>query len=82
MGLSNITHLIMDYAYIGAFAGFVARLLTAPFDFVKIRIQLQSPSDIKYTSISHAFRTITRDEGITAFWKVCNSLSMMIDIVS
>lgn len=50
----------------GAFAGFIARLITAPFDFMKIRIQLQSPE--KSTSLLHTFRTVVKEEGFFALW--------------
>ena len=41
----------------GAFAGACARLVTAPFDVLKIRFQLQFAEKVKYTSLSQAFRT-------------------------
>jgi hypothetical protein len=57
----------------GAFAGAVARLLTAPFDVIKIRFQMQSGSlsnkATKYKSILQAFKTVIFEEGVTALWK-------------
>jgi hypothetical protein len=53
----------------GAFAGAVARLLTAPFDVLKIRFQLQSKDNKKYTSIIQSIQTIMREEGVYSLWK-------------
>ena len=53
-------------AVAGAFAGVVARLLTAPFDLVKIRFQLQNHlkgAVPKYNSILQTFKVIVREEG-------------------
>lgn len=60
----------------GAFAGFVARLLTAPFDVLKIRYQVQSNTDMKYKSLFQSIRTIINEEGFFALWKgyYCYSL--------
>ena len=56
-------------AIAGAFAGAVARLLTAPFDVIKIRYQLQSNVNKKYTSIWQAFTSIVKEEGPLSLWK-------------
>ena len=53
----------------GAFAGACARLVTAPFDVLKIRFQLQFAEKVKYTSLSQAFRTVVKEEGIVGLWK-------------
>lgn len=53
----------------GAFAGAVARLLTAPFDVLKIRYQLQSNVNKKYTSIWQSLQSIVKEEGILSLWK-------------
>jgi solute carrier family 25 thiamine pyrophosphate transporter 19 len=44
-------------------------LLTAPFDVLKIRYQVQSNSNLKYKSLFHAVRTIVNEEGFFALWK-------------
>lgn len=53
----------------GAFAGASARLVTAPFDVLKIRFQLQFAEKVKYTSITQAFSTVIKEEGIFGLWK-------------
>lgn len=53
----------------GAFAGASARLVTAPFDVLKIRFQLQFAEKVKYTSVSQAFQTVIQEEGIIGLWK-------------
>ena len=53
----------------GAFAGASARLVTAPFDVLKIRFQLQFAEKVKYTSVSQAFKTVIQEEGIIGLWK-------------
>lgn len=53
----------------GAFAGASARLITAPFDVLKIRFQLQFAEKVKYTSLSQAFQTVIKEEGIFGLWK-------------
>ena len=52
----------------GAFAGATARLVTAPFDVMKIRYQLQF-SKAKYTSIFDVVSTIIKEEGVIGLWK-------------
>ena len=47
----------------GAFAGAVARLLTAPFDVLKIRFQLQSPTEKKYVNVWQSLKSIVKEEG-------------------
>jgi len=55
----------------GAVAGAVARLLSAPFDVLKIRFQLQFTKDNarKYTSMTQAFSTMMKEEGVLSLWK-------------
>ena len=55
-----------DDAIGGAFAGLVARIITAPFDVIKIRFQLQTDAARKYKSMRHAFRTVIKEEGFSA----------------
>eukprot|EP01041_Mallomonas_annulata_P012465 gene12465-26215_t len=58
-----------DDVIAGAFAGFTARLVTAPLDVLKIRFQLQFGDAKKYTSTMQAFRTIIAEEGLLSLWK-------------
>ena len=58
-----------DDAIAGAAAGATARLLTAPFDVLKIRFQLQGPGEQKYKTMLQSFRTVIREEGVLALWK-------------
>ena len=60
---------VTDDAIAGGSAGLVARMLTAPFDVIKIRFQLQGPGEAKYKSMLQAFRTVIEEEGILALWK-------------
>lgn len=53
----------------GAFAGASARLITAPFDVLKIRFQLQFAQKVKYTSLRQAFTTVIKEEGVIGLWK-------------
>jgi solute carrier family 25 thiamine pyrophosphate transporter 19 len=59
----------LDDLIAGAFAGGVARLLTAPLDVLKIRFQLQSNSGKKYTSIIQSLKSIVSEEGFFSLWK-------------
>lgn len=60
---------VTDDAIAGACAGGIARLLSAPFDVLKIRFQLQGPGEAKYKSIFQAFNTVIKEEGVLALWK-------------
>lgn len=60
---------VSDDAIAGGFAGATARMITAPFDVLKIRFQLQSQLDPKYKKILQSFRRVVADEGIFALWK-------------
>eukprot|EP01038_Epipyxis_sp_PR26KG_P005925 gene5925-8172_t len=62
---SRISHDIVA----GAFSGLVARFFTAPFDLIKIRFQLQTQQNMKYTSMSQAFATMVKEEGLFSLWK-------------
>ena len=61
---------ISDDVIAGAITGVVARIITAPFDVLKIRFQLQKIETgvngidgTKYRSMIQAFSTIIREEG-------------------
>lgn len=58
-----------DDVIAGAFAGAIARLVSAPFDVMKIRFQLQSADNAKYTSMAQGFRSMVKEEGIYSLWK-------------
>jgi Mitochondrial carrier protein len=58
-----------DDVMAGAFAGASARLITAPFDVLKIRFQLQFAQKVKYTSLRQAFTTVIKEEGVIGLWK-------------
>ena len=60
---------MVDDIFAGAFAGCVARMLTAPLDVIKIRFQLQSNADRKYTSVLQSIRSIITEEGFFSLWK-------------
>jgi len=54
----------------GALAGGICRLIVAPLDVIKIRLQIQSESkNAYYRGICHAANRILREEGIGAFWR-------------
>lgn len=54
----------------GAFAGFIARMITAPFDVIKIRQQLAKAGlSSKTTSLLKSFQGIVQEEGWLALWK-------------
>jgi hypothetical protein len=53
----------------GAFAGFIGRTLTAPFDVIKIRYQLLVRNVADTPSMFHAFKNVVKEEGISALWK-------------
>ncbi|KAG7879971.1 hypothetical protein KL905_001464 [Ogataea polymorpha] len=52
----------------GAVSGLVARMVIAPIDVIKIRLQLNGGQD-RYRGIIQTVRTILHNEGIRAFWK-------------
>ena len=56
----------------GATAGVVANSLTHPLDVVRARLTVQDISSggvIKYKGISHAVKTMAREEGFRALFK-------------
>lgn len=55
----------------GALAGMSARMVVAPLDVVKIRLQVQSETRgrYQYPSVFRALRTIVHKEGVSALWK-------------
>lgn len=54
----------------GAIAGMPAAYLTTPFDVVKTRLQAESRrGETQYKNVRHAFSTILREEGFSAFFK-------------
>lgn len=54
----------------GAMAGAPAAFFTTPADVIKTRLQMEAKKgDIKYRGIVHAFGTILKEEGFTAFFK-------------
>lgn len=52
----------------GSLSGLVVRLIVAPIDIVKIRLQLQ-PDSSRYSGLTSTVKTIATNEGIRAFWK-------------
>lgn len=62
---------ISDDALAGAFSGFMGRVITAPFDVVKIRQQLalSSAKPIHTMNVSSTFKKVIEEEGILALWK-------------
>lgn len=51
----------------GLVSGGVARMVTAPLDVVKIRLQLQTTG--YYRGIAHTLVQVVRDEGVRGLWK-------------
>lgn len=60
---------VTDDAVAGASAGAIARMISAPFDVVKIRFQLQSQVNPKYRSVLQSLQTVVKEEGIMSLWK-------------
>lgn len=58
-----------DDAVAGASAGGIARMISAPFDVIKIRFQLQSQQNRKYTSIVQSLQRVVKEEGVLSLWK-------------
>ena len=67
--LSKVLFNVSEDVLAGAFAGLVARALTAPFDVLKIRYQLLCRRVTQTPSMYQAFKTIVQEEGIRALWK-------------
>ncbi|EGV65871.1 mitochondrial carrier, partial [Yamadazyma tenuis ATCC 10573] len=54
----------------GAMAGAPAAFFTTPADVIKTRLQMERKSnEVKYSGITHAFRVILKEEGLSAFFK-------------
>lgn len=54
----------------GAMAGMPAAYLTTPCDVIKTRLQVEArKGDTTYTGLTHAAKTIWREEGFKAFFK-------------
>ena len=58
----------------GMVSGAVSRFVSAPFDLVKIRFQLQTAPIARsggglYASLFQAFRSIYKEEGLRTFWR-------------
>jgi solute carrier family 25 (mitochondrial thiamine pyrophosphate transporter), member 19 len=53
----------------GVITGFTTRLLTAPLDLVKIRLQLQDNQFVKYKNTIDTFTKVIREEGVFGLWK-------------
>jgi solute carrier family 25 thiamine pyrophosphate transporter 19 len=60
---------VTEDAVAGAIGGIVSRTISAPFDVLKIRFQLQFGQKAKYSSVGSAFREIVREEGVLSLWK-------------
>lgn len=54
----------------GAIAGMPAAYLTTPFDVIKTRLQVEArKGETSYTGLTHAAKTIYKEEGFRAFFK-------------
>lgn len=54
----------------GAMAGMPAAYLTTPCDVIKTRLQVEArKGDTTYTGLTHAAKTIYKEEGFKAFFK-------------
>jgi len=53
----------------GAMAGIVSVVVTYPLDLIRTRLSVQSPTQIKYKGIAHAWKMIVREEGFFALFK-------------
>lgn len=61
---------ILQLLSAGAIAGMPAAYLTTPFDVIKTRLQVETrKGETAYTGLTHAARTILKEEGATAFFK-------------
>ena len=53
----------------GCLSGISARIVTAPLDTLKIRLQLQLANEAQYGGILVTFKRLVRQEGVRALWK-------------
>lgn len=53
----------------GVITGFTTRMLTSPFDLIKIRLQLQDAQKAKYRNPLEALTKVVREEGVIGLWK-------------
>lgn len=61
---------ILQLLSAGAIAGMPAAYLTTPFDVIKTRLQVEArKGETSYTGLTHAAKTILKEEGATAFFK-------------
>lgn len=56
-------------ALAGAFSGFTTRMVTAPFDTMKIRYQVLSRQALASLSFASFIKQMIKEEGILALWK-------------
>ncbi|GBF95826.1 hypothetical protein Rsub_08262 [Raphidocelis subcapitata] len=73
-GLSKQQRMLLD-ALAGAAAGCASRIIVAPLDLVKIRLQVQlepvlgASAVSKYTGFTNAVSTVLREEGVLGLWR-------------
>lgn len=61
---------ILQLLTAGAIAGMPAAYLTTPFDVIKTRLQVEArKGETSYNGMTHAAKTILKEEGATAFFK-------------
>ncbi|KAL4147072.1 hypothetical protein PRNP1_010828 [Phytophthora ramorum] len=60
-----------EAAIAGAVSGGATRLVAAPLDLLKIRFQVQpgGHTEVKYTGLLQAVRSIYAEEGLRSFWR-------------
>ena len=60
-----------DVAIAGLLSGVITRSIVQPLDVFKVRYQLQIEvkNEAKYQSFRQMFKTMLKEEGISAFWK-------------
>jgi solute carrier family 25 carnitine/acylcarnitine transporter 20/29 len=63
----------MDQSLKDIIAGFISGwtqvIIMQPFEIVKIRLQTQTPGNAYYNGMVDCFKKITKDEGLSAFYK-------------